>query len=140
MRCDVISVHLGDTPDNVGVVSTELIALIPDGATFVNTARGIVVDETALTRDLVSGRIDAVLDVTWPEVPAEDSPLWTLPNVTLRPHWAGSLGRDLTRLGQAPSTSSPSSSPDAQCTAALTPQSLPAWIDALTRKNSDAQE
>jgi len=97
---DVISVHLGDTPDNHGAITAELLALIKPGATFLNTARGIVVDEAALVRELQTGRFDAVLDVTWPEVPGVESPLWTLPNVTLTPHWAGSLGRELRRLGE----------------------------------------
>jgi len=97
---DVISVHLGDTPDNHGVITGELLSLVKRGTTFINTARGIVVDEQALIRELRTGRFDAVLDVTCPEVPSPDSELWTLPNVTLTPHWAGSLGRELTLLGQ----------------------------------------
>ena len=97
---DVISVHLGDTPDNHSAITGELLSLVKPGATFINTARGIVVDEPGLVRELLTGRFDAVLDVTWPEIPAADSPLWTLPNVTLTPHWAGSLGRELARLGQ----------------------------------------
>ena len=100
MRADVVSVHLGDTQDNWGAISGELLALMPDGATLINTARGIVVDQAALVAELVTGRINAILDVTWPELPAPDSPLWTLPNVSLTPHWAGSLGRELTRLGR----------------------------------------
>ena len=98
--CDVISVHLGDTLGNHGAVSGDLLSLVKNGATFINTARGIVVDEPGLIRELRTGRFDAVLDVTYPEVPAPDSELWKLPNVTLTPHWAGSLGRELTRLGQ----------------------------------------
>ncbi|MDR2974587.1 MAG: hydroxyacid dehydrogenase [Propionibacteriaceae bacterium] len=97
---DVISIHLGDTPDNHAAINADLLSLIKPGATFINTARGIVVDEPALIHELTTGRFDAILDVTWPETPAPDSRLWTLPNVTLTPHWAGSLGRELTRLGQ----------------------------------------
>ncbi|MDR0847617.1 MAG: hydroxyacid dehydrogenase [Propionibacteriaceae bacterium] len=99
MSADVVCLHLGDTPDNHGFINADLLALVPDGATFINTARGIVVDQDALVKELVTGRFDAVLDVTWPEPPEPDSPLWTLPNVTLTPHWAGSLGRELTALG-----------------------------------------
>jgi len=97
---DVISIHLGATPDNHGAITADLLRLIKPGATFINTARGIVVDEPALIGELRTGRFDAVLDVTWPEQPAADSPLWTLPNVTLTPHWAGSLGRELFYLGE----------------------------------------
>ena len=98
--CDVISVHLGDTPDNHGAISADLLSLVKQGATFINTSRGIIVDELALIRELRTGRFDAILDVTCPEVPAPNSDLWSLPNVTLTPHWAGSLGRELTLLGQ----------------------------------------
>ena len=98
--CDVISVHLGDTPDNHGAISSDLLSLVKQGATFINTSRGIIVDELALIRELRTGRFDAILDVTHPEVPAPNSDLWSLPNVTLTPHWAGSLGRELTLLGQ----------------------------------------
>ena len=60
-----------------------------------------MVDEAALVGELQSGRINAVLDVTWPEPPSPDSPLWTLPNVFLTPHVAGSLGNELTRMGES---------------------------------------
>ena len=69
-----------------GVRDEEKIeALLRDGATLVNTARGDVVDEAALVRELVSGRIEAGLDVFAhePAVPAE---LLDLPNVVLTPH------------------------------------------------------
>jgi phosphoglycerate dehydrogenase-like enzyme len=60
-----------------------------------------VVDEQALTEELVSGRISAMLDVTEVEPLPADSPLYRLPNVFLTPHIAGSLGNELARLGAA---------------------------------------
>jgi phosphoglycerate dehydrogenase-like enzyme len=54
----------------------------------------------ALERELVSGRIDAVLDVTDPEVLPADSPLYDLENVLLTPHVAGALGPETRRLGE----------------------------------------
>ena len=74
------------------------LALLPDGATLINTARGSLVDETALLPELVTGRLHAVLDVTEPELPPAGSPLYDLPNVLLTPHVAGSLGTELHRL------------------------------------------
>jgi glyoxylate reductase len=70
-----------------GLISRERLALLRDGATFVNTARGAVVDEDALVDELVSGRISAGLDVFVhePHVPER---LRELPNVVLTPHIA----------------------------------------------------
>jgi phosphoglycerate dehydrogenase-like enzyme len=77
------------------------LALLADGATLINTARGSLVDMEALTKELTSGRIDAVLDVTEPEILPADSPLYDLPNVLLTPHIAGSMGGELRRLAHS---------------------------------------
>ncbi len=95
----VVSLHAPWLPSTEGMIGAAELASLPDGSTFINTARGALVDEPALVRELQTGRIDAVLDVTWPEPPAPDSPLWTLPNVTLTPHVAGSAGNELERMG-----------------------------------------
>ena len=55
-------------------------------------------DHEALTEELVSGRIDAVLDTTEPEILPADSPLYELDNVFLTPHVAGALGPETRRL------------------------------------------
>ena len=70
-----------------------------DGATLINTARAWLVDHAALEAELTSGRIDAVLDVTEPEVLPAESPLYDLPNVFLTPHIAGAMGDETQRLG-----------------------------------------
>ena len=82
---DVVSIHVPLTPETDGLMDARRLALLHDGATLVNTARGEIVDEPALVRELVSGRIGAGLDVFAhePEVPAE---LLELPNVVLTPH------------------------------------------------------
>lgn len=67
----------------------ELDALGPKGF-LVNVARGEIVDEAALAEALAARRIaGAALDVTDPEPPAPDSPLWTFDNVLISPHVAG---------------------------------------------------
>jgi phosphoglycerate dehydrogenase-like enzyme len=77
------------------------LAALPEGGVFLNTARGALVDENALIEVLRSrGDILASLDVTWPEPPEADSPLWELPNVKLTGHIAGSIGTERTRLGR----------------------------------------
>jgi phosphoglycerate dehydrogenase-like enzyme len=71
---------------------------VRDGATLINTARGILVDQTALIEELQSGRISAVIDVTNPEPLPSESPLFTLPNVLLTPHMAGPMGLERSRM------------------------------------------
>jgi glyoxylate reductase len=84
---DIVSLHLPLTPETDGLLSRERLALLQDGATLVNTARGAIVDEGALVEELTSGRISAGLDVfaDEPQVPER---LLGLPNVVLTPHIA----------------------------------------------------
>jgi glyoxylate reductase len=84
---DVVSLHVPLTEETRGLISRERLALMQDGATLVNTARGAVVDEEALVAELVSGRISAGLDVFAAE-PAVPEVLLGLPNVVLTPHIA----------------------------------------------------
>jgi len=84
---DVVSLHVPLTPDTRGLISRERLALIEDGATLVNTARGAVVDEEALVDELVSGRISAGIDV-FADEPRVPVALFGLPNVVLTPHIA----------------------------------------------------
>ncbi|MFD4503566.1 hydroxyacid dehydrogenase [Streptomyces sp. NPDC058457] len=99
--CDLVSLHAPSVEATRGMVDARLLASMPDGATLLNTARGALVDQDALTAELRTGRIRAVLDVTEPEITDAASPLWDLPNVVLTPHIAGSLGGELARLGAA---------------------------------------
>lgn len=95
----VVSLHAPVLPGTVGMVGAEELAALGDGSTFINTARGVLVDAEALRAELVSGRIHAVLDVTDPEPLAPGDPLYSLPNVLLTPHIAGSMGNELRRMG-----------------------------------------
>ncbi|WP_330174079.1 hydroxyacid dehydrogenase [Streptomyces sp. NBC_01498] len=97
-RSQVVTVHAPQVPATRRLIGAAQLAAMPDGATLINTARGTLVDEDALLPELVAGRLDAVLDVTDPEPPAPDSPLYDLPNVLLTPHVAGSLGGELHRM------------------------------------------
>ncbi|MGW6564677.1 hydroxyacid dehydrogenase [Streptomyces sp. NPDC054975] len=97
-RSTIVSVHAPQLPATYRMIGARQLALMPDGTTLVNTSRGSLVDEPALLTHLLAGRLDAVLDVTDPDLPAPDSPLWTLPNVLLTPHVAGSLGNELHRM------------------------------------------
>jgi phosphoglycerate dehydrogenase-like enzyme len=96
---DVVTVHTPLLPETRGLVGSPLLAAMKEGATLINTARGAVLDEPALIR-VLERRPDlfAVLDVTDPEPPADSSPLFTLPNVVVTPHIAGSLGPECRRM------------------------------------------
>ncbi|MBN1647411.1 MAG: hydroxyacid dehydrogenase [Spirochaetales bacterium] len=64
---DCISIHIPNTPDNKGFINTEKLALMKDNAILVNTARGPIVDENALYKELKNNRIKAAFDVYWKE-------------------------------------------------------------------------
>lgn len=82
---DIVSVHVPLSEETRGLITRERLALLRDGATFVNTARGAIVDEDALVDELVSGRITAGLDVFAHE-PQVPTALLGLDNVVLTPH------------------------------------------------------
>ncbi|MFN4154943.1 MAG: 2-hydroxyacid dehydrogenase [Paracoccaceae bacterium] len=83
---DVLSLHCPSTPDNAGIINAQTLALLPERAILVNTARGGLVDEAALVDALASGRLFAAgLDVFQIE-PGGNPALAALPNVFLLPH------------------------------------------------------
>ncbi|MFD0306191.1 hydroxyacid dehydrogenase [Streptomyces sp. NPDC127119] len=97
-RCDTVSVHTPLLPTTRGLVGRALIDAMPAGAMLINTSRGAVIDQEALTDAVLAGRIRAVLDVTDPEVLPPDHPLWDCENVLITPHLAGSQGNEWRRL------------------------------------------
>jgi phosphoglycerate dehydrogenase-like enzyme len=101
VRGGVVSLHAPLLPSTRGMVDARLLGLMRDGATLLNTARGGLVDDTALERELLSGRLRAVLDVTTPEPLPAGSPLWGCDGVLLTPHIAGSKGNELRRLADS---------------------------------------
>jgi phosphoglycerate dehydrogenase-like enzyme len=98
-RSDVVSLHAPDVPSTRGMVTRELLSLMRDGTTFLNTARPALVDIDALRDEVLSGRLCAVLDVH--DDLAEDDPLWEAEHAVLTPHLAGSQGNELHRLGES---------------------------------------
>ena len=82
---DVVSIHAPLTDETKGLIDARRLALLRDGAALINTARGAIVDEDALVRELVSGRLRAGLDVYVHE-PNVPEALLSLPNVVLQPH------------------------------------------------------
>lgn len=86
---DVISLHTPLFDATYHLIGADLLSKIRDGALFVNTSRGAVVDQRALEAELAKGRFRAVLDVYEKEPPEPDCPLFDLPNVMMMPHMAG---------------------------------------------------
>ncbi len=100
-RCQTISNHVANLPQTVGMVHYDLFRRMKENAVFINTGRGAQVVEADLIRILEEKPdITAVLDVTFPEPPAPDSKLYTLENVILTPHIAGSAGQEVARMGE----------------------------------------
>ena len=95
----VVSNHLPNREDNQKVLTKEMFASMRQGATFINTGRGAQVDEEGMC-EVLKDRPDltALLDVTWPEPPENDSPLYKLPNVHLSAHIAGSWNDEFHRM------------------------------------------
>jgi phosphoglycerate dehydrogenase-like enzyme len=99
-RADVVSLHTPWLPETEGLITGDHLRTMRPNSTFINTARGAVVRETEMITALAERQdITAILDVTYPEPPDAESPLFTLPNVMLTPHIAGALGAERGRLG-----------------------------------------
>ena len=100
-RADVVSVHVRQSPETLGMIRAEHFAMMKPGAIFINTARGRIVVEQDLVESLRGRRIaGAGLDVFETEPLAADSPLRLLTNVVLTPHSAG-ITREATEAGLA---------------------------------------
>lgn len=99
-RSAVVSLHAPVLKATRGMIGAVQLEAMPDGATFINTARGTLVDHDALRAQTISGRISAILDVTDPEPLLAGDALYTLPNVILTPHIAGSMGNELSEMGE----------------------------------------
>lgn len=90
-QSDFISLHCPLFPENEKMINTDSIAKMKEGAMLINTARGGLVDETALAKALTSGKLrGAAVDVLSREPMVPDNALMTAPNCIITPHiaWA----------------------------------------------------
>ena len=95
----VVSNHVADLPQTRGMLQRQHFASMRPNAVFINTARGATVVEDDLVA-VLQQRPDliALLDVTFPEPPEEDSAFYDLPNVFLSSHLAGSINGEVVRM------------------------------------------
>ena len=100
-ECSVISNHLANNAQTRGMLTYAHFSRMLPYATFINTGRGAQLIEADLVQALqeVPTRT-AVLDVTFPEPPEAGHPFYTLPNVILTPHLAGSHNHEVARMGE----------------------------------------
>jgi len=99
--CHVVSNHLANNAHTQGMLNRSHFAAMRPYATFLNTGRGAqVVEEDLISVLRERPDLVAVLDVTNPEPPLENSPFYTLPNCILTPHIAGSCGFEKYRMAE----------------------------------------
>ena len=88
-QADVVSLHLPATQETRHLINRETISAMKDGAYLINTARGSLVDESALYRALQDGKLSgAAMDVYEQEPLTADNPLLSLNNTVVSPHCA----------------------------------------------------
>lgn len=94
-QSDVVHLLTSLTDDRVGRVDADLLRRLVDGAALINAGRAHLVDETAMMKELTSGRLNAYLDVYHQEPLPDNHPLRGLSNVVLSPHNAGRITQAL---------------------------------------------
>ena len=93
-EADVVAVALPSNPESDHLLDAKAFQAMKPGAVFVNVGRGLTMDESALVGALQSGHLGgAGLDVFEVEPLPDDSPLWTMDNVIISPHVAGTSDR-----------------------------------------------
>jgi len=100
-RADFVSIHCPKADETVGMFNTMRLRLMKPSAYLINTARGGIIDETALYDALASGRLaGAGLDVFAQEPPPVGEALHSLPNVIMAPHVAGVTYEAVDRMSE----------------------------------------
>jgi glyoxylate reductase len=118
---DFISLHADLNESTRGMIGDAQFKMMKRSAILINTARGPLVDQKALTEALKSGTIFAAgLDVTDPEPPNIDDPLLRLPNVVIAPHIASATVQTRNQMAEICARN---------LIAGVTGQPLPAWVN-----------
>ena len=98
-KSDIVSMHLPSLKETYHIMGFEEFAMMKDGAYFINTARGALVDEIALYDALKTGKLTAAAVDVYEEEPAEASnPLFQLDNIICTPHTAAETFETYTKV------------------------------------------
>ena len=98
-ECDIITNHIANNPQTFGFYTSELFELMGDQVVFINTGRGQQVVENDLAEAMKKRpQSCALLDVTYPEPPNDNCPLFLADNIFINPHIAGSQNNELERM------------------------------------------
>ena len=96
---DFVTLHLARTPETMNLLNAELFAKSKVGQRVINVARGGIIDEAALAAAIENGPVaGAAIDV-FAEEPTTDSPLFSLPSVTVTPHLGASTDEAQLKAG-----------------------------------------
>lgn len=100
-KSHVVSLHTPWLKETENLIQGEHFMMMRNGGSFINTARGAVVNEKEMIEALRTRTdLTAVLDVTYPEPPHPESELFLMDNVFLTPHIAGSMNEECRRMGK----------------------------------------
>jgi D-3-phosphoglycerate dehydrogenase len=129
---DFVSIHVVVTNETRKMIGEEELKLMKRSAFLINTARGEVIDEKALIKALEQGWIaGAGIDVTDPEPPAKDNPLFRMENVILTPHTAGWTGESLNRITQLATRNLLNALKGDLPESLVNPEAVPKWRERL---------
>jgi D-3-phosphoglycerate dehydrogenase / 2-oxoglutarate reductase len=98
-RADAISIHLPKTPETLGLIGKDQLALTKPGVLIVNAARGGLVDEDALADAVRSGHVGGAGIDVYVEEPTTSSPLFELEQIVVTPHLGASTEEAQDRAG-----------------------------------------
>lgn len=98
---DVVTIHLPLDDSTRGLLSAEKLDEFKRGAVLINAARGGIVDEAAIKRQLITRHISAAAFDVFAIEPPEDLELLNLPNFFVTPHIGGSASEAIMAMGEA---------------------------------------
>ncbi|MDT7704542.1 MAG: D-3-phosphoglycerate dehydrogenase / 2-oxoglutarate reductase [Pseudonocardiales bacterium] len=98
-RAELISIHLPKTPETLGLIGKDQLALTKPGVIIVNAARGGLVDEDALAEAVRSGHVGGAGVDVYVKEPTTSSPLFEIPQIVVTPHLGASTDEAQDRAG-----------------------------------------